>query len=140
AVIHYRVARATARPAGSGRARKAPRLIAGLLPHAGGVHDAEMRAALDEREALIEARADAVLDGSHRRGTLDESARYVTERHSPGRSMEEGGASGRRLPRPLPHHRRRAPRGTARVRGAEDRRRASEGMPRSRVVLSHRDG
>ena len=64
AVLHYRVARATARPAGSGRARKAPRLIAGLIPRAGGVHDAEMRAALDEREALIEARADAVLDGA----------------------------------------------------------------------------
>ena len=64
AVLHYRVARATARPAGSGRARKAPRLITGLLPHASGVHDAEMRAALDEREALIEARADAVLDAA----------------------------------------------------------------------------
>ena len=56
AVIHYRVARATARPAGSGRARKAPKLIAGLIPQADGVRDREMRAALDEREALIEAR------------------------------------------------------------------------------------
>lgn len=62
AVIHYRVARATTRPAGSGRSRKAPRLVAGLIPHADGVLDPEMRAALDEREALIEARADAVLD------------------------------------------------------------------------------
>ena len=69
AVIHYRVARATARPAGSGRARKAPRLIAGLIPHAGGVRDSEMRAALDEREALIEARADAVLNS----GLTDEA-------------------------------------------------------------------
>lgn len=64
AVIHYRVTRATARPAGSGRARKAPKLIAGLIPHTDGVRDGEMRSALDEREALIEARADAVLDGA----------------------------------------------------------------------------
>ncbi len=64
AVLHYRVARATARPAGSGRARKTPRLIAGLIPHAREVRDSEMRAALDEREALIEARADAILDGA----------------------------------------------------------------------------
>src|SRR5699024_109131 len=34
AVLHYRVAQATARPAGSGRTRKAPRLIAGLIPEA----------------------------------------------------------------------------------------------------------
>ncbi len=62
AVLHYRVERATARPAGSGRTRKPPRLIAGLIPHAHGVTNAEMRAALDEREVLIEARADAMLD------------------------------------------------------------------------------
>ncbi|SEA59628.1 conjugative relaxase domain-containing protein, TrwC/TraI family [Bowdeniella nasicola] len=62
AVLHYRVERATARPAGSGRTRKPPRLIAGLIPHAVGVVDAEMRAALDERAMLIEARADAALD------------------------------------------------------------------------------
>ena len=64
AVIHYRVAHATARPAGSGRARKAPRLIAGLIPQASSVTDTEMRTALEEREALIEARADAVLDSA----------------------------------------------------------------------------
>lgn len=62
AVIHYRVARAAARPAGSGRARQTPRLIAGILPHPDGVLDTEMRTALDEREALIEVRADAILD------------------------------------------------------------------------------
>ena len=62
AVLHYRVERATTRPAGSGRTWKPPRLIAGLIPRAHGVTNAEMRAALDEREALIEARADAVLD------------------------------------------------------------------------------
>lgn len=64
AVLHYRVARATARPAGSGRARKAPRLIAGLIPRADGVLDTEMCAALDERGALIEARAGAVLESA----------------------------------------------------------------------------
>jgi hypothetical protein len=64
AVLHYRVERATARPAGSGRTRKPARLIAGLIPQAHGVIDAEMRAALDEREELIEARADAVLEAA----------------------------------------------------------------------------
>jgi len=64
AVLHYRVERAAARPAGSGRTRKPSRLIAGLLPRAQGVLDAEMRAALDERESLIEARADAALEAA----------------------------------------------------------------------------
>jgi len=62
AVLHYRVTRATARPAGSGRARKAPRLIAGLIPEAGGATSSELRRALYERRDLIEARADALLD------------------------------------------------------------------------------
>lgn len=62
-VLHARVARATARPAGSGRTRKAPRLIVGLIPHAGGQMADDMRRALDERRELIEARTDAVLRG-----------------------------------------------------------------------------
>lgn len=62
AVLHHRVATATARPAGSGRNRKAPRLIAGVVPEATGAMSSEMRQALDERRDLIEARADAVLD------------------------------------------------------------------------------
>ena len=62
AVLHYRVARVTARPAGSGRARKAPRLIAGLIPEVGGATSAEIRRALNDRRDLIEARADALLD------------------------------------------------------------------------------
>ncbi|WP_172802666.1 MobF family relaxase [Brevibacterium sandarakinum] len=61
-VLHYRVARATARPAGSGRTRKAPRLIAGLIPRASGPMADDMREALDERRELIGTRADAVLD------------------------------------------------------------------------------
>ena len=61
-VLHHRVARATARPAGSGRTGKAPRLIAGLVPVAQGSMSIDMRQALDERRELIEACADALLD------------------------------------------------------------------------------
>ena len=60
-VIHARLTRATARPAGSGRTRKPPRLTAGLIPDAAGPMADEMRRALDERRDLIEQRADAVL-------------------------------------------------------------------------------
>ena len=63
-VLHYRLARATAQPAGSGRTRKAPRLIVGLIPHATGAMSGEMRQALTERRELIEARADAILDSA----------------------------------------------------------------------------
>ncbi|WP_067246022.1 MobF family relaxase [Microbacterium resistens] len=62
AVLHYRVAKVTARPSGSGRARKGPRLIAGLIPEAAGTVPSEMRQALTERRDLIETRADALLD------------------------------------------------------------------------------
>ena len=62
AVLHHRVATATARPAGSGRARRAPRLIAGLIPEATGTMTTDMRHALTERRDLIDARADAILD------------------------------------------------------------------------------
>ena len=61
-VLHYRLARATARPAGSGRTRKAPRLIVGLIPSADGPMTDDMRQALDERRELIETRANALLD------------------------------------------------------------------------------
>lgn len=61
-VMHYRVARATSRPAGSGRTRKAPALIAGLIPQATGPMSTEMRQALIERRELIEQRANATLD------------------------------------------------------------------------------
>lgn len=62
AVLHYRVAMATARPGGSGRARKAPRLIAGLIPEVTSAMPSEMRRALAERRDLIETRTDALLD------------------------------------------------------------------------------
>ena len=61
-VLHYRLARATARPAGSGRMRQSPRLIAGLIPYASGVSDPEMHQALTERQELIERRAAAVFE------------------------------------------------------------------------------
>ena len=62
AVLHARLAHTTSRPAGSGRSRRAPRLIAGLIPEAAGPMADDMRTALDERRDLIEARADALLD------------------------------------------------------------------------------
>ncbi len=61
-VLHHRLARATERPAGSGRTRKAPRLIAGLIPEATGPMRSEMRKALTERGELIQQRVEAVLD------------------------------------------------------------------------------
>lgn len=63
-VLHHRVARATARPAKSGRTRKAPRLIAGLIPSADGPMTSDMRHALDERRQLIEHRTTTVLDSA----------------------------------------------------------------------------
>ncbi|WHE37666.1 MobF family relaxase [Microbacterium sp. BDGP8] len=62
AILHYRVAKTTARPGGSGRARKAPRLIAGLIHEATGTMPSEMRQALAERRDLIETRTDVLLD------------------------------------------------------------------------------
>jgi hypothetical protein len=67
-VLHHRLARATARPTGSGRAREAPRLIAGLVPVADGPMADDMRQALDERRDLIEKRANAVLDSALNKG------------------------------------------------------------------------
>ncbi|MFT0848215.1 hypothetical protein VR010_10745 [Actinomycetaceae bacterium L2_0104] len=65
-VLHARVARATARPAGSGRTRTRtpPRFIVGLIPNADGPMDAEMRQALEERRDLIEQRVTTLIDGA----------------------------------------------------------------------------
>ncbi|MFD2028540.1 MobF family relaxase [Promicromonospora aerolata] len=70
AVLHHRVARATSQPVGSGRTRKAPRLIAGLVPHADGAMSTDMRRSLDERRDLIEDRADVVLDTARGAGEV----------------------------------------------------------------------
>jgi len=46
----------------AGRARKAPRLIAGLIPEATGAMRSDMSQTVTERRDLIEARADAIPD------------------------------------------------------------------------------
>ncbi|WP_114906995.1 MobF family relaxase [Ornithinimicrobium murale] len=63
-VLHHRVAGTTARPAGSGRTRKTPRLIAGLIPSADGPMTEDMHHALDERRQLIEHRTTTALDSA----------------------------------------------------------------------------
>jgi conjugative relaxase-like TrwC/TraI family protein len=68
AVLRARLAAAVAQGAGvqaaAGRARRRPRLIAGLIPQAAGPMDADMRQTLHWRADLIESRARAVLDQS----------------------------------------------------------------------------
>jgi conjugative relaxase-like TrwC/TraI family protein len=64
AVLHARVAGVVARDAAAGRSRRAPRLVAGLIPPALGTMDAAMHQALAERSDLIESRAAAVLDAA----------------------------------------------------------------------------
>ncbi|WP_223881410.1 MobF family relaxase [Nesterenkonia ebinurensis] len=83
-VLHHRLARATTRPAGSGRARKSPRLIAGLIPPAQGKMSDDMRHALDERRDLIEHRADTVLDTA-----LDQGAAWITPLGTPPRTAAQ---------------------------------------------------
>ncbi|WP_145000723.1 MobF family relaxase [Kocuria rhizophila] len=79
-VLHHRVARATARPARSGRVREDPRMIAGLVPAASGPMADDMRQSLDERRDLIEKRADDVLDAA-----LNEGAAWTKALGSPPR-------------------------------------------------------
>ncbi|TFC31357.1 TrwC relaxase [Cryobacterium sp. TMT1-3] len=62
AVLRSRVAAVESRDTGAGRTRRAPRLVAGLIPRAIGPMDAAMHQALAERADLIESRAAAVLD------------------------------------------------------------------------------
>ncbi|SJN15702.1 transfer protein homolog TraA [Microbacterium esteraromaticum] len=64
AVLHERLARATVHPAGQGRARKTPRLIAGLIPEASGTMTPDMQQSLFERHELIEERAAAQLQAA----------------------------------------------------------------------------
>lgn len=64
AVLYRRVQRI----APAGRSRRAPRLIAGLVPAASGVADPEMREALAERHRLIEQRAAALAETALRNG------------------------------------------------------------------------
>jgi conjugative relaxase-like TrwC/TraI family protein len=62
AVLHHRLAQTTARPPGSGRARRHARFIVGLVPEAAGVTDPAMRQALARRAQLMEQRADALVE------------------------------------------------------------------------------
>ncbi len=61
-VLRWRLAAATQRPATGGRATQTPRLIAGLIPVAGGIREPDMRQALAERHQLIEQRAAALAE------------------------------------------------------------------------------
>jgi hypothetical protein len=74
AVLCSRIATAVSRYGTAGRSRRAPRLIVGLIPKAIGPMAVEMRQALDERSALIEARAKAILDEA-----LIGGARWIQE-------------------------------------------------------------
>ena len=85
--IHHRLANATIRPAGSGRTRQAPRLIAGLIPEATGTMRPEARQALAERCDLIEARADALLDAA-----IAENAAWVAALNDPPKQARAGAA------------------------------------------------
>ncbi|TFB71523.1 hypothetical protein E3O06_11805 [Cryobacterium glaciale] len=57
AVLRARVAGFVLRDTGASGSRRAPRLVAGLIPRAIGPMDVSMRAALVERAGLIESRA-----------------------------------------------------------------------------------
>lgn len=99
AVLHARLARATSRPAGSGRTRKAARLIAGLIPEADGTMSDEMRTALDERRELIENRVDALLDQA-----IDTDEAWLTTLGTPPKD-ERGATEWRRLARTVAAYR-----------------------------------
>ncbi|WP_249353644.1 MobF family relaxase [Microbacterium sp. 2FI] len=58
AVLQSRVARAISRSTTGSGARRSPRLVVGLIPVALGPMDDDMRVALQEREQLMEARAE----------------------------------------------------------------------------------
>lgn len=62
AVLRARLASVVSQDSGAGRSRRAPRLVAGLIPRAIGPMDLSMQTALGERADLIESRASAVLN------------------------------------------------------------------------------
>ena len=82
AVIRHRLIAATAQPAGSGRSRKAARLVAGLVPEAMGSVADDMRQALDERRDLITQRADAVLGKA-----IADDAQWISQLGPPPEGM-----------------------------------------------------
>jgi len=64
AVLRQRLQRTTTTRTGSSRGRAAPRLIAGLIPEANGEMTSDMRAALDERKALVEHRVMTIAEAA----------------------------------------------------------------------------
>lgn len=64
AVLHERLERILTQPSSGGSRGSGGRLIAGLIPVAGGGMDSEMRRALDERAQLMEQRAAALVDAA----------------------------------------------------------------------------
>jgi hypothetical protein len=62
AVLQSRIEKAMTRQPDRQMGRRAPRLVAGLIPEAIGPMTPEMRRALDERRALIERRAQGLVD------------------------------------------------------------------------------
>ena len=82
AVLRARVAAVVSRDSGAGRSRRAPRLVAGLMPRALGPMAAAMHQALVERADLIESRASAVLDHASLAGEPQTRALGVPPRGS----------------------------------------------------------
>lgn len=64
AVLRHRIQQATTPRTGSTRPQRAPRLIAGLIPEAVGIHDEDMRRGLAERASLIVERARALAEAA----------------------------------------------------------------------------
>ena len=68
AILRHRLRRATLARSGRSQGQTAPRLIAGLIPDATGEMTEEMRAALEERQYLIEHRAMSLAETAVRAG------------------------------------------------------------------------
>jgi hypothetical protein len=99
AVLHERLTRATARPASHGGNRRAPHLIAGLIPDANGPMSSDMQRALTDRRDLIETRAEAVI-----RTALAEHQSW-TEHLGPPPANPAGNATWRRMARTVAAYR-----------------------------------
>ncbi|MBG6240254.1 hypothetical protein IWX78_003251 [Mycetocola sp. CAN_C7] len=64
AVLQSRIASVIAHGAGAGRPRLEPAMVVGLIPSAMGPMEPDMRRALDDRSAMMEARARYLLDAA----------------------------------------------------------------------------
>ena len=88
-----RVAAVVSRDTGAGRTRRAPRLVAGLIPRAIGPMDAAMHRALVERAGLIESRASTVLGQALRAGEPWTRALSVAPRGSSAAAWHQSGCT-----------------------------------------------